>query len=148
MGRNKKKGYRERIMIDTHIFLDYLNNRSNLNDYVLDLLDDVNVEKVISVESLREMIIKFRTGKLEQFGWEKAVDILQTVEETGYTILPITEDVIYYYSQLYINIAQNHKDSSDHIIICHSMVEHCPLVAHDGKYDFYIEQGLDLIYGD
>ena len=48
-------------------------------------------------------------------------------------------------SELELNIAQDHKDPSDHVIIAHAITENIPLVSDDGKFEFYRKQGLDLI---
>lgn len=146
---SRKKGYRERIMIDTHIFIDYINKRSSLNDYVIDLLEDVNVEKIISIESLKEMLQKYKIGKLQSDSWRNEYDIIDAVVDSGFTIAPITLDVINVYAGFYPDFFNEHRDPSDHIIMCQSMALHIPLVAHDGRYgEHYTKQGLDLIQAD
>ena len=49
------------------------------------------------------------------------------------------------YANLQINKAQDHKDPSDHVIIAHTITEDLPLITDDGKFEFYKDQGLDLI---
>lgn len=145
----KRKGHIARVMIDTHIFIDYLTNQSNLNDYAIELMDDVNVEKVMSVESIKEMIYKFKKNKLRAQRWKTPADIIKAVTEECYiTVINVTLEVMNQYAQLYINEWQDHNDPSDHIIVCQAIVEHIPLVAHDSKYGYYRDQGLDLIQAD
>ena len=49
------------------------------------------------------------------------------------------------YSELELNLAQDHKDPSDHMIIAHAITEGLPLITDDGKFEFYRKQGLNLI---
>ena len=49
------------------------------------------------------------------------------------------------YANLRINIAQDHNDPSDHVIIAHAITERIPLISEDSKFEFYKNQGLDLI---
>lgn len=49
------------------------------------------------------------------------------------------------YSKLELNVQQDHRDPSDHIIIAHAMTLKMPLISSDTKFDFYTRQGLDLI---
>lgn len=49
------------------------------------------------------------------------------------------------YSQLELNIAQSHKDPSDHVIISQAITMGIPLISSDSKFDFYRSQGLELI---
>ena len=60
-------------------------------------------------------------------------------------ILPLAEEHMRTYSRLRLNLAQDHKDPSDHLIISHAITERLPLISDDGKFDFYTKQGLNLI---
>ena len=44
------------------------------------------------------------------------------------------------------NIAEDHRDTTDLLIIAHAITEKLPLISSDRKFPFYIAQGLDLIY--
>lgn len=48
-------------------------------------------------------------------------------------------------SKLQINEAQEHYDSSDHLIISHALTNRLTLISADGKFPYYRNQGLDLI---
>jgi PIN domain nuclease of toxin-antitoxin system len=50
------------------------------------------------------------------------------------------------YSKLSINRIDDHKDPSDHVIISHAITNKIPLISSDGRFPFYTNQGLDLIY--
>jgi PIN domain nuclease of toxin-antitoxin system len=61
-------------------------------------------------------------------------------------ILPLREEHMRTYSELELNIAQGHRDPSDHVIIAHAITERIPLISDDGKFEFYRKQGLDFIW--
>lgn len=61
-------------------------------------------------------------------------------------ILPLEEEYMKTYSELRINITENHKDPSDHVIIAQAITLGIPLISSDGKFEFYKSQGLDFLY--
>ena len=136
-------------MIDTHIFIHFVNAPSELSEYVYDIMSDPNIKVCMSAESLRELVVAYNTGNISSPRWKSPADVLSDVVNlAGIEILPITAEVGYRYATLYINEAQEHYDPSDHIIICHAMVTHLPLISDDHKFLFYEDQGLMLIYDD
>lgn len=50
------------------------------------------------------------------------------------------------YAKMEINEAQGHKGPSDHVIIAHTITEHLPLISSDTRFEFYRNQGFDLIF--
>ena len=60
-------------------------------------------------------------------------------------ILPLKEEQMRTYANLRLNTAQDHNDPSDHVIIAHAITNRIPLISDDGKFDFYRNQGLELI---
>ena len=66
-------------------------------------------------------------------------------DEFFINILPLKEEHMRTYSELELNLAQDHKDPSDHMIIAHAITEGLPLITDDGKFEFYRKQGLNLI---
>lgn len=133
-------------MIDTHIFIHYANNPAELSEYVREVLDDPNTEVYMSAESIREMVVAYNSRNLSSRRWTCAMDIVRDIVELyGIRILPISPEVVCRYAGLTLNDAQRHYDPSDHIIICHAIEEHLPLISNDGKFAFYTGQGLELI---
>lgn len=63
-------------------------------------------------------------------------------------ILPLREEHMKTYSELVLNVEQDHKDPSDHIIIAHAITEGLPLISDDRKFKFYQKQGLDFILNE
>lgn len=60
-------------------------------------------------------------------------------------VLPLKEEHMRTYANLRINTAQDHNDPSDHVIIAHAITNRIPLITDDGKFEFYRNQGLELI---
>lgn len=78
--------------------------------------------------------------------WKSARAMIDAIQNDYYIrILPLKEEHMRTYSELQINLAEGHKDPSDHIIISHAITEHMPLISEDGKFEFYKKQGLNLI---
>ena len=73
--------------------------------------------------------------------------MIASIEEEFYIkILPLKKEHMLTYASLEINELQGHKDPSDHVIIAHAITEHLPLISSDTRFEFYREQGLDLIF--
>ena len=75
--------------------------------------------------------------------YEEMIDAIEN--EYFIHILPLKEEHMKKYSELELNVAQDHKDPSDHVIIAHAITEGLPLISDDRKFEFYRKQGLDLI---
>ena len=52
------------------------------------------------------------------------------------------------YAHMELNLAEDHRDPSDHVIIAHAINNHMPLISSDRKFKFYEQQGLELIYNE
>ena len=135
-----------RVLLDTCIYIHWTIDQDQLSDDVLELLSDYDTTVCVSSETLRELIIQFNSGKLVSKYWKTADQMIDAIKNKFYvSILPLKEEHFRTYANLHINIAQDHKDPSDHVIIAHAITEHLPLVTEDGKFEFYKKQGLDLI---
>lgn len=136
-----------RYLIDTCIFIHYALERDKLSDDVLSILEDYDNTICVSAETLRELIIQYNNGKLVSKYWKSARAMVDSIkDELFIDILPLNEEHMKTYSELTLNVGQDHKDPSDHVIIAHAMTEKLPLISDDGKFEFYRKQGLDFIY--
>jgi len=135
-----------RILIDTCIYIHFAIDRSLLSDDVLALLTDYDNVICVSAETPRELVIQYNNGKMVTKYWKSARAMIDAIQNDYYIrILPLKEEHMKTYSELQINLAEGHKDPSDHIIISHAITEHLPLISEDGKFEFYKKQGLNLI---
>lgn len=136
-----------RYLIDTCIFIHYATDRGLLSEDVLSILTDYDTVICMSAESIRELIIQYNSGKLVSKFWESAEQMIDDIRNQYYIeILPLKEEHMRTYSRLRLNHAQDQNDPSDHVIIAHAITEHLPLISSDTKFEFYINQGLDLIF--
>ena len=132
--------------MDSCAVIDLLTDMDNLGKGAQDLIDDPENELFASLETMREIVVKFNTKKLLSKQWKCAEDILQFVEDVlNIEFLPLRRSVGYTYSRLRLNEAQDHRDPSDHVIISHAITEHMTLLSSDQKFAFYRDQGLELI---
>lgn len=138
-----------RYLLDTNIFVYAVADRDSLNEDVLAILEDYESEFYISAESIKELIVAYRNKKLLNKQWKTAFDMVKSITDDYYiTVLPVDNEVMKTYSTLEINENEDHKDPSDHVIICQAITLKLPLISSDHKFIFYKSQGLDLIYND
>lgn len=138
-----------RVLIDTCIFIHFATDRDQLSDDVLSILTDYDNVICVSAETPRELVIQYNNKKAVSKFWKSARQMIEAMQDEFFIeILPLKEEHMKTYADLELNIAEDHKDPSDHIIIAHAITEHLPLISDDGKFDFYRKQGLDFIFND
>lgn len=138
-----------RVLIDTCIFIHLATDRDQLSDDVLSILTDYDNVICVSAETPRELVIQYNNKKAVSKFWKSARQMIEAMQDEFFIeILPLKEEHMKTYADLELNIAEDHKDPSDHIIIAHAITEHLPLISDDGKFEFYRKQGLDFIYND
>lgn len=135
-----------RYLLDTCTLLYFLRDRDLLTDEVASILYDSDNVLGISAETIREIVVLFNNGKIQSKDWANADEFVWFLKKkTNIHIYPIDKNVVSRYAKLELNLKQDHKDPSDHIIICHAITLGIPLISSDQKFRFYIPQGLDLI---
>ena len=133
-------------MLDTCTFLYLANDHDLLDKNVVDILHDPENVLCISAETGRELVVGFNNHKFTSVKWKTSNDMIRSIEhDFGIQILPIDKKVIDTYSKLELNLGQDHKDPSDHIIISHAITVKIPLISSDSKFPFYTKQGLELV---
>ena len=135
-----------RVLLDTCVIIDWATDPVVLENGVWDIIDDVENRIYISAETVKELVVNFNNKKFLTKYWKTAKDILTTIEdEYGVEVLPITRNVVATYAQLRLNMFEDHRDPSDHVIISHAMTERMTLISSDTRFPYYRDQGLDLI---
>ena len=135
-----------RTLLDTCVVIDWATDPKGLDDGVWDIIDDPENRIYISAETVRELVVNFNNKEMLNKHWKTAKDMLRTIEnDYGLEVLPITRDVVATYTGLRLNLADDHKDPSDHIIISHAITERMTLISSDTRFPFYRDQGLELI---
>ena len=135
-----------RYLLDTCVLIHYTTDQDLLSRDVYALLEDYESTLCISAETVREFVIQFNKGKLVSKYWKTAEAMINAIkDEFLINVLPLKEEHMRTYARLRLNTVQDHNDPSDHVIIAHAITNHIPLISDDGKFEFYRNQGLDLI---
>jgi PIN domain nuclease of toxin-antitoxin system len=135
-----------RYLLDTCVLIHYTTDRDLLSKDVYAILDDYENRLYISAETVRELVIQFNKGKLVSKYWKTAEAMINAIkDEFMINVLPLKEEHMRTYANLCINEAQEHNDPSDHVIISHAITNRLPLITDDTKFEFYKNQGLELI---
>ena len=136
-----------RFLIDTHIFIWYAKEQDRLSFDIADILGDYANDLLISMESVRELIVAYRSKPLLRKYWKTPTDMIDSIQrDYGIRIVQPDMEVMRTLANLDINISDGHYDPSDHIIISQAITLGVPLISGDHKFPFYTNQGLDLIY--
>ena len=138
----------ERYLLDTNIFTFMAtNDYDSLTHDVKEILDNYESKLLMSIESVRELIVAHRAGKLISTVFSTPLEIVDAIErDFGINIVKLDMEVMRTMAKLTINKAEEHNDPSDRLIIAHAMTLKIPLISSDHKFPFYMKQGLDLIY--
>lgn len=120
-----------KFLIDTHIFLWFINNDPQLSPTAKTLLES-DVELLLSVASLWEIAIKISTGKMTL---PKPFEIFipEQLQQNDITVLPIATNHLTYITALPFH----HRDPFDRLLIAQSIVEGIPIVSVDAAFDPY-----------
>lgn len=136
-----------RYLIDTHIFIWYAKEQDRLSKDVAEILGDYSNDLLISMESVRELIIAYKSKKTLRRYWKSPTEMIDSIQrDYGIRIVQPDMEVMRTLANLNININENHNDPSDHTIISQAITLGIPLISGDRKFPFYKEQGLDLIH--
>ena len=137
-----------RYLLDTNIFTFLATDESDrISPDVQALLQDYENEFLMSMESVRELIVAYRAGKVISRFFNSSLEVIESIEKDyNIRIIQVDMEVMRTMSKLIINTAEDHNDPSDHIIISHALTMRLPLISSDEKFPFYVKQGLDLIY--
>ena len=131
-----------KYLIDTHIFIWSLTADSKISSHTEQILLDIENEIYLSIESLREIAIKHRDGKLDlPDNFQNIMTSLR--KKAGIKLLSIKESHLLRLYQL--EYPSDHKDPFDHMIICQAIEEKMTLISSDRNFPFYRNQGLLLV---
>ena len=131
-----------KYLLDTHILIWTLTGNPKLNPAVKDILGDESNEFFFSTESIREMILKAKTGKLTL---PADIDTLlfELQDEYGIRLLTVKPKHL---KQLYVLLTPaTHKDPFDHLLICQAIADKLTLISADRNFPHYQAQGLQLL---
>jgi PIN domain nuclease of toxin-antitoxin system len=134
-----------RYYLDTNILIFVLGKeKDELSRDVLNILEDYSNIFYLSSVSIQEMILLYKSGKLEYLKYKTYKNMFEAIDELGYEIRPVTLQHLYAYAEL--EPEAGHKDPSDHIIIAQSIADRIPVISSDNKFKLYERQGLSLVF--
>ncbi|HAC64764.1 MAG TPA: PIN domain nuclease [Cyanothece sp. UBA12306] len=120
------------LLLDTHIFLWFVDDNLKLSNHLKDLIEDRNNSKYLSVASLWEMSIKYSSGKLKlETSYEQFIE--EEITQTNLNLLHIKLEHLNIVSSLPFH----HRDPFDRLIISQSMVEGMSIITVDSAFEQY-----------
>jgi PIN domain nuclease of toxin-antitoxin system len=138
-----------RLLLDTNIYVYMVSDQKSLSRDVCAFLEDPENLKYLSIVSIQELIIAFRTKKLLSNVWKTEAEMVSFVLNDPSVEIDNTDiNVIRTLAALHVNDEQDHKDPFDHIIIAQAIAHRMTLISSDTKFPFYRKQGLKLIEND
>lgn len=121
-----------KYLIDTHVFIWFVENSPNLPQTIKDLIEDENSDIFISIVSLWEISIKNSIGKLPLT--RKLEDTFDVLKDNLIEILPITFAHAVENNQLPFH----HRDPFDRLIVAQAIVENIDFISADAAFDNYL----------
>jgi len=120
-----------RYLLDTHTFLWFVNDDSQLSIDAKNLLES-DVDLLLSVGSLWEIAIKVSIGKLSlPDSYDKFIP--QQMALNDIEMLPLNLAHL----EVVVTLPLHHRDPFDRLLIAQVMVENVPIVSADGMFDNY-----------
>ncbi|MBL1209017.1 type II toxin-antitoxin system VapC family toxin [Geminocystis sp. GBBB08] len=120
------------LLIDTHIFLWFVNDNSQLSDHLKDLIEDKNNQIYLSLASLWEMSIKYNLGKLKfDTSYEEFIDV-----EISQSCLNLLNIEVKHFN-INATLPLYHRDPFDRLIIAQSISENMPIISMDYFFSPY-----------
>jgi len=132
-----------RYFIDTNVFIFLCEETDRLVPEVKAIARDYENQLIMSVESVREILMLIKSGKMNPKIWKSYEDIKEKINEHGIEIRYITESHVKALSRLVP--ATEHSDPADLMIISQSIAEKIPLISSDKKFPLYEKQGLAFV---
>ena len=119
-------------LLDTHTFLWYFEDSDNLSETAVNIIEDADSLKYVSMASLWEFSIKYSIKKLRFEGGLS--NLLDIILQNGFIILPITP----LYLDSMIELPFIHRDPFDRLLIATAKAEGLTILTADEnihKYD-------------
>jgi PIN domain nuclease of toxin-antitoxin system len=122
------------LLLDTHIFLWWLDDNSRLSGEARDRIADPETAVFVSAASIWEIGIKRALGKLEA-----PREIVAFVEEEGFRGLPMAMR----HAEIASLLPLHHRDPFDRMLIAQGLAEDLTIVTVDGRFEPY---GVKLLW--
>jgi PIN domain nuclease of toxin-antitoxin system len=119
------------LILDTHVFLWYLQDDDQLTPPIANILESTENKLYLSIASLWEIAIKLGIGKLElEYSFD---DLQDALNQFDIQILPIE----FPDTRQYLDLPLHHRDPFDRILVSQSLRHGFTLVSRDAVLDAY-----------
>ena len=126
-----------KFLLDTHIFLWFLEGNTSLSNRVRSIIEDINNDIYFSCTSYWEICIKISIGKLDLVdNWQAVFDA--KMAENRIQWLDITKDHL----QRVIDLPWHHRDPFDRLLIAQALSDNLWIATADPAFSAY---GIDVI---
>ena len=135
-----------RYYLDTNMLFFILHNEQDdiHRDIKIIIKDDSNLFYVSSIV-VSELLFLFRIGKfMPNSPYKTEKTIINAIKELGIKTVYFNEHHFSEYEKL--EIAENHKDMNDHLIISQAISDKIYLISSDSKFPFYEKQKLKFVF--
>lgn len=122
-----------RLLIDTHVFLWFVNNAKELSSTARNLIENRQNPILVSIASLWELSIKTARGKLTIDGGYQRVEFDLNIN--SFEILPIS----FAHTLQQNKLTFHHRDPFDRMIAAQALIEQIDLVSRDDVFDLYFD---------
>jgi PIN domain nuclease of toxin-antitoxin system len=123
---------RVRVLLDTHTLIWAKISPGSLSRHVAEIMADPLNEIFVSAATAWEIATKVRLGKLPGADSLER-DFLETMEDSGYTLLPIEAESALRAGRL----IADHGDPFDRIIAAQALAMDIPVLSTDTKLDAF-----------
>lgn len=124
-----------------------LNDSEEMSNNVETVVTDYGNQLYMCSASIRELAAAWSKYTDMQKDWRTPSEMVQELcDQWGVQILYPQREHYQTFLSLRWNLAANHRDTTDLLIIAHAITEGLTLISSDTKFDFYCNQGLDYLY--
>ena len=120
------------LLLDSHVLLWLLLGDDRIPPDVIDMLEDVRVEVVVSVATQWELMLKAQSGRLRLPDLPERF-LIDPLEEAGFRILPVETRHVLGLAEL----PHIHADPFDRLLISQALVDDLDLVTGDAVIRSY-----------
>jgi len=121
-----------KVLIDTHIFIWYVQNSEKLTNSVAKLINNGRNEILLSTVSIWEIAIKQSIGKLN-LGVPYANFIREQMSLNKMELLPISLEHL----EIVTSLPFHHRDPFDRLLIAQAIAEGIAIVSADSAFSLY-----------
>lgn len=126
-----------RYLIDTHIFIWWMENSTRLKEKARAIISDSSTVILISIVSLWELAIKEALSKID---FPK--DVESAIDRNNFQLLPVDLEHLAAFRALEKHV--NHKDPFDRMLVAQAQAEDLTLISADKKiweYEMKVVRG-------